>query len=64
MAKINGVEIDTDDAVLIDFLMAQEYSPTAIAVEINGEIVPKSQYATRSIAAHDVVEIVNFVGGG
>jgi sulfur carrier protein len=35
-----------------------------IAVEINRDIVPKSEYATRTISDGDRVEIVHFVGGG
>ena len=35
-----------------------------IAVEKNGEIVPKSQHATTSLASGDKLEIVVAVGGG
>ncbi|HRH13743.1 MAG TPA: sulfur carrier protein ThiS, partial [Azonexus sp.] len=35
-----------------------------IAVERNGEIVPKSQHATTTLAAGDQLEIVVAVGGG
>jgi sulfur carrier protein len=35
-----------------------------IAVEKNGEIVPRSQYASMPIAAGDRLEIVGAVGGG
>ena len=35
-----------------------------IAVEKNGEIVPRSRYAQTSIAAGDALEIVGAVGGG
>lgn len=35
-----------------------------IAVERNGEIVPRSQFAARSIADGDTLEIVVAVGGG
>lgn len=35
-----------------------------IAVERNGEIVPRSQFTTRGIADHDRLEIVVAVGGG
>ena len=35
-----------------------------IAVERNGEIVPRSQFAARSIADGDKLEIVVAVGGG
>ena len=35
-----------------------------IAVERNGEIVPKSRYAETRVAAGDKLEIVAAVGGG
>ena len=35
-----------------------------IAVELNGEIVPRSAYAARGIKDGDSVEIVQAVGGG
>jgi sulfur carrier protein len=35
-----------------------------IAVERNGEIVPRSQFATRELADGDRLEIVVAVGGG
>ena len=35
-----------------------------IAVEKNGEIVPKSRYAATPLASGDRIEIVGAVGGG
>jgi thiamine biosynthesis protein ThiS len=35
-----------------------------IALEHNGEIVPRSQFATRQLADGDAMEIVAAVGGG
>lgn len=35
-----------------------------VAVEKNGELVPRAEHATTALAAGDVVEIVHFVGGG
>ena len=35
-----------------------------IAIEKNGEIVPRSQYAEMPLADHDRLEIVVAVGGG
>ncbi len=35
-----------------------------VAVEVNGEIVPKAEHAARRLAAGDRVEVVTFVGGG
>jgi len=35
-----------------------------LALEVNGEIVPRSQHASHDLAAGDRVEIVHAVGGG
>ena len=35
-----------------------------VAVEINREIVPKANYDAAIVRAGDLVEIINFVGGG
>ena len=35
-----------------------------VAVERNLEIVPRSLYATTSLAEGDRIEIVHFIGGG
>ena len=40
------------------------YDPARVAVERNGDIVPKAQYSATTLADGDVVEIVRFVGGG
>ncbi len=35
-----------------------------LALEVNGEIVPRSQHASRALSKGDRVEIVHAVGGG
>ncbi len=64
MVKINGKKFDIDGNKLTDHLAAENYDPKRIAVERNGEIVPKSQYNEIILADGDVIEIVSFVGGG
>lgn len=48
-------------AELIAFL---GYQDKRIAVEANGDIVPKSQHGTTALAEGDQIEIVVAVGGG
>jgi thiamine biosynthesis protein ThiS len=64
MVKVNGEYMDADRVLLIDFLLQNGYDPQKIAVEINGEIVPKSQYSAKILLPDDAAEIVGFVGGG
>ncbi len=64
MVTINGEKLPLDGANLLDWLTAHGYDPRRIAVERNEEIVPKASYAGTVLADGDVIEIVNFVGGG
>ena len=41
-----------------------ELTGRRLAMEVNGEIVPRSQHATRTLATGDRIEIVHAVGGG
>ncbi|MCH5183880.1 MAG: sulfur carrier protein ThiS [Oscillospiraceae bacterium] len=64
MVKINGEELNIAGKTVADYLASTTYDPKRIAVERNGEIVPKAQYAETVLADGDRVEIVSFVGGG
>ncbi len=35
-----------------------------VAVERNGEVVPRAEHAGTALAEGDVVEVLHFVGGG
>lgn len=63
--KVNGTDIElTEKQSLQIFLSAQNYDITRIAVERNGEIVPKALYSNVMLDNGDALEIVRFVGGG
>ncbi len=64
MIRINGVDIDKIEISLMQYLEENSISPQRIAVELNEEILPKENYAATVLKDGDVVEIVNFVGGG
>lgn len=64
MVTINGKELDLAGKTLADYLAETDYNPKRIAVEKNGEIVPKAQYDKTIFKDGDVIEIVSFVGGG
>ena len=49
---------------LREFLRQEGFSDTRIAVERNGEIVPKGEYANIVLSDSDTLEVVAFVGGG
>lgn len=51
-------------ATVAELVQALELGDKRIAVELNGEIVPRSQHAAMALADGDELEIVVAVGGG
>jgi thiamine biosynthesis protein ThiS len=51
-------------ASVADLLQRLGVSTPRVAVERNREIVPKASYAETQLAAGDVFEVVELVGGG
>ena len=64
MVKVNGVELELNGITLGTYLEGTAYDCSRIAVEKNGEIVPKCRYGETILQDGDRVEIVSFVGGG
>ncbi|MDE6349798.1 MAG: sulfur carrier protein ThiS [Oscillospiraceae bacterium] len=64
MVKINGEERQNAGKTLAEYLATTDYDPKRIAVERNGAIVPKAQYADTVLQDGDTIEVVSFVGGG
>ncbi|MDD4168726.1 MAG: sulfur carrier protein ThiS [Desulfotomaculaceae bacterium] len=63
--KVNGSIIAlVDKQSLLDFLEGNKYDIMKIAVERNGEIVPREAYRNVMLKDEDTLEIVSFVGGG
>jgi len=52
------------DASVARLLEALDLSGKRVAVERNGEIVPRSRFTTTPLAEGDALEIVVAVGGG
>ncbi len=65
MVKINGKEAaDVCGMTVSQYLSANNYNSKHIVVELNEEILPKTEYDSTAIADGDVVEILSFMGGG
>ena len=64
MVKINGVEKHVSQKTLTAYLQENHFNINRIAVECNGQIVPKSKYDETLLQDGDTFEIVTFVGGG
>jgi len=61
---VNGETRRTFAATIAELVTELELAPEKVAVERNGEIVPRSTLAETALADGDVLEIVHFVGGG
>ncbi|CAM5780647.1 sulfur carrier protein ThiS [Castellaniella caeni] len=63
--RLNGHEKQLDGVHTVQDLVAHlGYEGKRIAIERNGDIVPKSQHAHTALSNGDHLEIVVAVGGG
>ena len=63
--SVNGQATSLEPGANIERLLeALELSGKRVAVEKNGEIVPRSQYMSTRLAEGDALEIIVAVGGG
>ena len=52
------------DATITTLLDAEDLAQRRVAVEVNGEIVPRGRHAEHRLHDGDKVEIVHALGGG
>lgn len=64
MVKINGAAFSLDGKTVEEFLLTSDYEKNRVAIELNGNILPKSKYNETVLSDGDNLEIVSFVGGG
>lgn len=65
MVKILGKDVDNAAGLTIsEYLESAGYKKAQVAVECNGEIIPKSSFDIKVIEDGEIIEIVSFVGGG
>ena len=63
--RLNGEPRDVGDGIsIVELLDDLGLGERRVAVERNRDIVPRELYATTRLTAGDVVEVVQFVGGG
>ena len=49
---------------LINILKEYSLNTKLVAIEINQEVIPKSNYKSRKIKKNDRIEILELIGGG
>lgn len=62
---LNGEPVETAEQSTVEGVLQQlGIGRERVAVELNGDIVPKAGYDTQLLSDGDKIEIVHFVGGG
>jgi len=62
---LNGKKIKVGNNLTAQQLLSEMgYQDKRIALEINGEVTPKSEYSNKIIVENDQLEIIVAVGGG
>lgn len=65
MIKLNGNEIGFDSSIkLSDLLLEAGFNLETIVVTLNSEILTKNLFDKTDVNDKDVIEVLNFVGGG
>lgn len=61
---VNGDTLTLDGTTIADLVTQLNLTGRRMAVEVNRDIVPKSQHGDFTLKDGDVVEIVHAIGGG
>ena len=65
MITVNGREIALESQLTVmEYLEQNKYQLSRVAVEMNGDILPKYRYSEIMLKDGDRLEVVSFVGGG
>jgi len=61
---INGEITTLDEVASVEDLVGHLGIEGKIAVEINGQIIPRSRFGVQTLKEGDKIEIVRAIGGG
>lgn len=62
--KVNGEDIETAAATVLQLLQERDIKPERVAVEVNLNVLKRADFVYHLLRDGDAVEIVYFVGGG
>ena len=65
-AIVNGKEIEFEAELTVTELLVRENvkMPDMVSVEVNGQILKRSEFDAKSLSDGDKVEFLYFMGGG
>ncbi|EAK0980303.1 sulfur carrier protein ThiS [Campylobacter lari] len=61
---INGQKFELKELKFMDYVKEKQLKIEFIALELNGEIIPRDKFKNLILKENDKAEIVTFVGGG
>jgi len=62
---INGIKKTYKTSLTLETLLNElDHDSKKVAIEVNDEIIPRSQYKNKLVVDGDKIEIINAVGGG
>ena len=62
---VNGNEVEIERSMSVEEMLdCVDVPPNYLAVEINGDVVPREHYTSVDVNDGDRVEVVTLVGGG
>ncbi|EAK5530221.1 sulfur carrier protein ThiS [Campylobacter lari] len=61
---VNGQKLELKELRFMDYVKEKQLKIEFIALELNGEIIPRDKFENLILKENDKVEIVTFVGGG
>ena len=67
MAKIqiNGKKVNLKNTIsILELVKKYKLTKKAVAIELNGKILPKNKYNVTKLKDQDIIEMVQFIGGG
>jgi len=63
--EVNGDSIElAEGATLVDLLAQMELTGKRVAIELNLEIIPRSEHGQTELKSGDKLEVVHAIGGG
>jgi len=63
--KFNGKEIEVaKETSLLDIINSYNLNHRSIIIELNREVIDDDKFAETVVKDNDILELINFVGGG
>lgn len=63
--RLNGTSCELPDSLTVaDLLELRQLTDKQVAVEVNGEVVPRARHVDCQLHNGDELEVVSLVGGG